>query len=584
MLVAAALDGDGRIGVIEGSPGIGKTRLLAAARRIAADAGMRCLTARGSQLERAFPFGVVRQLFEPALVAADAGERGELFAGPPARVERLLSGQGEPQLPDAGGPFALYHGLYLLTANLSAVNSLALFVDDLHWCDPPSIAALEYLARRLEGLPVLLVVASRPHEPDFERSILDTLGAEPSARVVAPRALSEAATAGLVRARMSPAAADVFCRACHAATAGNPLLVAELASALADEGVAGRAEDVARVAEIGPEAVARAVRLRLARLSEEDRPFARAASVLGDGALLEDAAAMARLEIPRAAAAASALAEADLLRAGKAVTFVHPVVRAAVYASLGPFEQREAHAQAARLLTDAGRSPEQIAAHVLQCPPAADQPAVAILRAAAQRSMADGAAGLAAAYLLRALDEPPAREQQPEILFELGTAEQFLNGPRAAEHMRQALTLTGNQARRAMIALGLGRALYMAGRMTEAKNVFEEALADPALDAALTRSLETGLVVLGLFEPQLVAHPRRGGPRRRNGRRPTAPRRLLPTSPGCPRRGSSGRRAPGAIARPWPPASHLTVPRRMCHRRAGCGCRCRAAARRGQIG
>jgi DNA-binding CsgD family transcriptional regulator len=499
-LVAQAVGGDGRVGLIEGPPGIGKTRLIAAARQLAAEAGMRCLSARGSPMERAFSFGVVRQLFDPVLTASP-GQRSELFAGPAARVERLLSGEGDPA-DGEGGPFAIYHGLYWLTANLSAAGSLAVLVDDLHWADPPSLAAIQYLGRRLEGLPVLLVVASRAREPGFDRSVLDALGLEPAAREVAPRALSEAATAGLVRVRL-PAADDGFCRACHAATGGNPLLVAELAGALAAEGVTGQAGDIARVAEVGPDAVARAVRLRLARLSDEARSVAGAASVLGDGTLVEDAAVLAGLEPARAAAAAAALAEADLVRAEETVTFVHPVVRAAVYASLGPFGRREAHARAVRLLTVAGRPADRIAAHVLRCPPAADPDAV-VLRAAARGAMADGAAQLAAAYLRRALDEPPPAVQRSEVLFELGTAERLQNGPRAAGHLREALTLTEDPARRVQIALSLGRALAWAGRPGEAKTVFEEALADPSLDAAQLRSLETGLVVLGLFEPQLV--------------------------------------------------------------------------------
>ncbi len=503
-LLSEALGGDGRLALIEGPPGIGKTRLVAAARRLADEAGMRCLTARGSEMEQAFPFGVVRQLFEPVLATMGPAERSELFAGPAGLVEHLLSGQGDPPAPDAAGPFALYHGLYWLSANLSVAGPVALLVDDVHWCDPPSLAALEYVGRRLEGLPVLLVLASRAREPGFDRSVLDVLGREPAARVVAPHELSERATAELLRTRLSPAATDAFCRACHDATGGNPLLVAELASALADGGVRGGDEDVARVAEVGPEAVSRAVRLRLARLPDEARAFARAASVLGDGASLEDAAATAGLDVAAATTVAGALIDAELLRDQGAIAFVHPVVRAAVYASLGPFEQREAHARAARLLGAAGRPPEQVAAHVLKCPPAGDAGAVDILCLAAARSLADGAVDLAAAYLLRALEEPPAPERRAEILFELGTAEQLLNGPRAAEHLREALSLTADPARRALIALGLGRALYFAGLMLEAKDAFDSALSDPALDRALTRSLETGLVVLGLFEPSLV--------------------------------------------------------------------------------
>jgi DNA-binding CsgD family transcriptional regulator len=323
----------------------------------------------------------------------------------------------------------------------------------------------------------------------------------------------------MVRSRLSAAATDGFCRACHATTGGNPLLVAELAAALCAEGVTGRAEDVSRVAEIGPEAVARAVRLRLTRLSDEARSLAEAASVLGDGVPLEDAAALAGLELPAAAAAATALTQADLLRAEETVGFVHPVVRAAIYAGLGPLGRRDAHARAARLLAQAGRPAERIAAQVLSCPPAADPDAVAVLRAAARRSLADGAAGLAAEYLQRALDEPPPAGQRAEVLFELGAAERLLNAPRAAEHLREALALTDDAARRALIAMGLGGALAWSGRQAEASTVFEQALADPPPVAALVRGLEAGLVAVGLFEPQLV---------------PAARQRLRRFDPGAP--------------------------------------------------
>jgi DNA-binding CsgD family transcriptional regulator/tetratricopeptide (TPR) repeat protein len=501
-LVAQAAGGEGRVALIEGPPGIGKTSLVTAAAHLAAEAEMRCLSARGSPMERAFPFGVVRQLFEPVL-AAGPEEHGEMFAGPAGRVQRLLAGGGGATA-DGGGPFAVYHGLYWLTVNLAGTGALALLVDDLQWGDPPSLAAVEYLSRRLEGLPVLLVIASRPREPGFDRSVLDTLGREPLAREVVPRALSKTATAELLRLRLSAAITDEFNAACYAATGGNPLLVAELATSLAAEGVTGRAEDIGKVAQIGPEGVARAVRLRLAGQPEEARSLAEAASVLGDGAPLEDAAGLAGLELPVAAGAATALAEADLLRAEERVAFVHPVVRAAVYAGLGPFGRRDAHARAVRLLTQAGRPAERIAAQVLRCPPAADPNAVTVLRAAAKQPLADGAAGLAAEYLQRALDEPPQTGQRAEVLAELGTAERLLNAPRAAEHLRQALKLTDDPARRAHIARALGSALAWAGRPAEANTVFEQALADPSLDAAQMRSLEAGLVVVGLFEPQLV--------------------------------------------------------------------------------
>ena len=63
--LADALNGRGRFVVVEGPAGIGKTVFLAAVRTVASGGGMRVLRSRGSELERDFAFGVVRQLFEP---------------------------------------------------------------------------------------------------------------------------------------------------------------------------------------------------------------------------------------------------------------------------------------------------------------------------------------------------------------------------------------------------------------------------------------------------------------------------------------------------------------------------------------
>src|SRR3954469_4576059 len=79
MLLGDAIAGEGRVALIEGPAGIGKTRLLAEARAQAPELGMAALSARGSELEREFPFGVARQLFEVAL--ADPARRERLFSG-----------------------------------------------------------------------------------------------------------------------------------------------------------------------------------------------------------------------------------------------------------------------------------------------------------------------------------------------------------------------------------------------------------------------------------------------------------------------------------------------------------------------
>src|ERR1700712_5794920 len=91
-LLDGLIDGRSRAVLIEGPAGIGKSRLLGALRDGARSRGIRALAARGSELEREFPFGVIRQLFEPAV--AEAG--GEVaFAGAAASALSVFEGESE---------------------------------------------------------------------------------------------------------------------------------------------------------------------------------------------------------------------------------------------------------------------------------------------------------------------------------------------------------------------------------------------------------------------------------------------------------------------------------------------------------
>src|SRR5262245_55743420 len=152
----------GRLLAIEGPPGIGKTTLILEARRRAQEAGVQVLSARGSDLERAFSFGVVRQLFEPFLLQLAPEARAEVMAG----AAELATPLFEPALlsaeaPAPGASLPILHGLYWLTANVVARGPLLLAVDDLHWCDTASLRWLAYVLTRMEELPLLVVVGLR---------------------------------------------------------------------------------------------------------------------------------------------------------------------------------------------------------------------------------------------------------------------------------------------------------------------------------------------------------------------------------------------------------------------------------------
>jgi hypothetical protein len=170
--------------VIEGTAGIGKTRLLGEVRAIAGSVGMQVLAARGGELEGEFEFGIVRQLFEQLLAAAPPNLREELLSGPAELVEPLF-GAAQPAGPQdapAEGSFAILHGLYWLAANVGFHQPTLLAIDDVHWADTPSLEWLLFLTRRLEGLPLLVAAATRP--PEAESREPDPVAVSPNHRLL----------------------------------------------------------------------------------------------------------------------------------------------------------------------------------------------------------------------------------------------------------------------------------------------------------------------------------------------------------------------------------------------------------------
>ena len=184
----------GAVTVIEGPAGIGKSRLLAHARERATELGISTLDARATELEQGFPYGVVRQLFERRVLEAEPRERERWFVGAAGRAAEVLTAAPMPVASEpAAGPaapdpgYAWAHGLYWLASNISVESPLLLIVDDLQWCDAPSARALSFIARRLEGLPLGLLLATRPLDPALtpEAAMLATDPGDRAAATVA---------------------------------------------------------------------------------------------------------------------------------------------------------------------------------------------------------------------------------------------------------------------------------------------------------------------------------------------------------------------------------------------------------------
>jgi DNA-binding CsgD family transcriptional regulator len=465
-LLAGARAGSGGGLLFEGPAGIGKSSLLAAA-RTEAGSELRVLSARGGELERDLPFGIVRQLLEPVVVASDTEEREALLAGAAGLAKSVLFAAD----PEAGAEasFSALHGLYWLTINLADAQPLLLTVDDVHLADVASLRWLVYLARRLAGVPLALVMAARTTEPGESEELLDELHLAPEIAVLQPGGLSEQAIMTLAAQSLAGEPHPSFVTASRRATGGNPFLLLELFAELERRGIAPSRENAGLTTQLSSQGVGRAVRARLRRLPQACTALARAVAVLGDPTEPALAAQLGGVDDEEASAAADALAEAVIFERGRLLAFVHPLVRSSVYSELSAQERARYHRRAAHLLTTAEGTTDRVAVHLLSTHPEGDAETVSTLRKAAHGASNRGAPDVAVTYLKRALAEPPAADLDPVLVYELGAAALSAGElDLAIEELRQATRELADERLRAEAASALGSALFLADRPDEA--------------------------------------------------------------------------------------------------------------------
>ncbi|HEY1688969.1 MAG TPA: AAA family ATPase [Solirubrobacteraceae bacterium] len=458
-LSLSAVEGQGALAIVLGRPGEGKSALLGRVCRDAQGLGLRVCRARGSELERDFAFGIVRQLLERLVRELDPAEQLELFDGAAGLAAGVFGLDGGGRAPD--GPFAILHGLYWILAGLLTRGPLLLAVDDLHWADDASLQWLAYLRGRIESLRVLVVLTSRPVDP--EHGVLGMLGVDLAVHSLRVGPLAPASTAALIEDALRATPAEAFTHTCQRLTAGNPLAVAELLGELRRMRATPDAATAATLDSLAPAGLERSVLDRLGRLTEQARKLAHALAVLGEAAPLRLLATLGGLDLDAAASAAEELTQAGILDQAEELRFLHPLLRAAVYESIGVRLRARMHAHAATLLSDERADPQAIAAQLLCSDPAGEAQSVRQLRTAASTAMSQGAPASAISYLRRALAEPPQQETLGATLTELGVAEMVVRDPAASTHLQAALQCASDRGERVVLALLLSEVCLYAG-------------------------------------------------------------------------------------------------------------------------
>ena len=378
--------GRSRVLVVRGEAGIGKSTLLDYL--IERTAGCAVARATGCQTEVELPFAGLQQLFGSRL---DALER--LPDAHREAVEVAFALRSGP--PPAR--FLIGMAVLGLVAELADERPLVCVVDDAQWLDRSSAQTLGFVARRLLGEAVGLVLAVR--EPSEERTF-DGLP-----ELVPDRLDREEARDLLARAIAAPVDDLVLDRLVDESR-GNPLALTELPQGLSRAQLAGGfglpgAWSLSRRLE---ESFLR----RLGSLPEASQRMLllAAAEPLGDPALLLQAAEGLGLNVEAAAPAEAA----GLLDLGAQVRFRHTLVRAAVYRA-APLAERQAAHRALAEATDPRTDPDRHAWHRAQAALGPDENVASELERSAERAQARGGLAAAAAFLERsaALTPDPGR-------------------------------------------------------------------------------------------------------------------------------------------------------------------------------
>ena len=478
--------GHGSAVVVTGGAGIGKTRLLAEMRPVAEQLGIRLGSVTADPNDAAVEMST--------LLSA-------LFDGRDPLLSRQAAPAGPPQLDQR---FWLMRDLEALLEKHALEAPLAVCIDDAHWVDAGTAAALRELPLRLRNVPIAWLIAARPtSESTPIARALDYLESRGLTRVgLGP--LHDDAVAEIVREILGAQPGPNVLTLAEKA-AGNPFLLVETLLGLREEERVDISNGVADVRDTHlPLRVAQKMRERLGRLTAAAREAVLVAASLGRRFSFTDIAQMLDCPTSDLLAPVGELLDADLfLERGARLQFWHDITRQAVRDSIPASARSALDRQAAEILLQRGALPVEVAHQLAAGAEPGDELAITTLLQAAKAVVASDAAA-AADFGRRALDLAPFRHpQRGEIVSVTAVALHAAgNSAEAVEFTDAALRETLPSEQEAQVRLSIASMFDISPDLRAATNRRALGLPDvsPRLRAAHTASLAYNLLIAGRIE------------------------------------------------------------------------------------
>lgn len=504
-LVANLTAGSGYVALIEGEPGIGKSRLIGEITRHAESLGLPTLVASCYEIEQGMPYQPVIELVTQALDHCASGTLGHLPPISLAEIASLVPAVAErvpnlpvlsSQLPEARQA-RLFRAIEQLFDSLAGGGPLIIVVDDIHWLDDASLQFMHTIAHHVARRRVLLILAYRGEEIAANArvaTLLESVRREPNARhCVLPR-LTEADTRLLVAAAAPASHAPEFGQSLHRETDGHPFFLVSMMQSIAEQGlVAGADARVSPTPRSLPEALRNSVRSRLARVPREARAVLDVAAVLGRRFQFDTLLAATKETEPALLDTIDTLVRRGLLReeeAGGVYDFSHDKIREAVYVDIGGTRRMLLHRTIAEALEPQASGPSgERAAHLAEHFARGQvwAKAVAYLMKAVERSQRFFATREALGLLDRAIEildahpDAAAEDVRLRIREQRGAtrarAGQIDGAVADFEHVMAFARAAGDKVRERDVMTQLGMAYRRGDSYERATNCLREALA-----------------------------------------------------------------------------------------------------------